>query len=73
MSAACHAFLVMVITPGFARHTAVVADKENNVGNATCLPLSKSFRPEIRKWPDGKSVVLVWHKDSVGETETLER
>jgi ABC-type phosphate transport system substrate-binding protein len=27
----------------------------------------------VKKWPDGKAVILVLHKDSAGETETLER
>jgi phosphate transport system substrate-binding protein len=52
---------------------AVVVNKENNVGNVTAVHLSKLFRSEVRKWPDGKAVVLVLHKDSAGETETLER
>jgi phosphate transport system substrate-binding protein len=52
---------------------AVVVNKDNNVENVTAVHLSKIFRSEIKKWPDGKAVVLVLHKDSVGETETLQR
>jgi ABC-type phosphate transport system substrate-binding protein len=52
---------------------AVVVNKENSVGNVTSVHLSKIFRSEIRKWPDGKAVILVLHKGSAGETETLER
>ena len=52
---------------------AVVVNKDNNIGNVTSVHLSKIFRSEIKKWPDGKAVVLVLHKDSEGETETLER
>ena len=26
-----------------------------------------------KKWPDGKDIVIVLHRDSEGETETLER
>ncbi|HTW32285.1 MAG TPA: hypothetical protein VMD76_11450, partial [Candidatus Sulfotelmatobacter sp.] len=33
----------------------------------------KIIRGEVKKWPDGRSIVLVLHKDSVGEAETLER
>jgi ABC-type phosphate transport system substrate-binding protein len=51
---------------------AVVVNKENNVGTVTAAHLSRIFRSEIKKWPDGKSVILVLHKDSAGETETLE-
>ena len=52
---------------------AVVVNKDNNVENVTAVHLSKIFRSEIKKWPDGKTVVVVLHKDSAGETETLER
>ncbi|MGA2921591.1 MAG: substrate-binding domain-containing protein [Candidatus Sulfotelmatobacter sp.] len=67
------AFLVTFLTPCFAHHMAVVVDKDNNVGNVAAAQLSRIFRAEIKKWPDGKTVVLVLHKDSVGENETLQR
>jgi ABC-type phosphate transport system substrate-binding protein len=52
---------------------AVVVNRDNNVGNVTSVHLSRIFRAEVKKWPDGKSVVLVLHKDSAGEAETLQR
>jgi len=52
---------------------AVVVNKDNNVGNVAAVHLSRIFRSEVKKWPDGKAVVLVLHKDSPGETETLQR
>jgi ABC-type phosphate transport system substrate-binding protein len=67
------AFLLMSLTPCFAHHMAVVVNKENSVGTVTAVHLSRIFRSEIKKWPDGKTVILVLHKDSAGETETLER
>ena len=67
------AFLVTFLTPCFAHHMAAVVDKNNNVGNVTAAHLSRIFRAEIKMWPDGKTVVLVLHKDSAGENETLER
>jgi ABC-type phosphate transport system substrate-binding protein len=48
-------------------------EQNNDVGNVTAVHLAKIFRCEIKKWPDGKNVVLVLHKASAGETETLER
>ncbi|MGA8441170.1 MAG: substrate-binding domain-containing protein [Candidatus Sulfotelmatobacter sp.] len=66
-------FLVTFLTPCFAHHMAVVVDKDNNVGNVTSAHLTRIFRSEVKKWPDGKTIVLVLHKDSTGETETLER
>ena len=67
------AFLAACLTPCFAHHTAVVVNKDNAVDNVTSAHLVKIVRGEIKKWPDGKNVVLVLHKDSAGETETLQR
>jgi len=67
------AFLCACLTPCFAHHTAVVVNKDNAVENVTSAHLSKIIRGEIKKWPDGKNIVLVLHRDSPGEAETLER
>ncbi len=66
------AFLLTFLTPCFAHHMAVIVNKDNAVGNVTAVHLSKMFRSEIKKWPDGKIIMLVLHKDSAGENETLE-
>jgi len=66
-------FFLTFLTPCFAHHMAVVVNKDNSVGNVTAVHLSRIFRSEIKKWPDGQAVVLVLHRDSAGETETLER
>jgi ABC-type phosphate transport system substrate-binding protein len=67
------AFVLAFLTPCFAHHMAVVVNKENTVENVTAVHLSKIFRSEMKKWADGKAIVLVLHKDSAGEVETLER
>ena len=67
------AFLTACLTPCFAHHTAVIVNKDNTVENVTSAHLAKMIRGEIKKWPDGKNIVLVLHKDSAGETETLQR
>lgn len=67
------AFLVACLTPCFAHHTAVVVNKDNAVGDVTSAHLAKIVRGEVKKWPDGKNIVLVLHRDSAGEAETLER
>jgi ABC-type phosphate transport system substrate-binding protein len=67
------AFLSVCLTPCFAHHTAVVVNKDNTVENVTSAHLAKIIRGEVKKWPDGKNIVLVLHKDSAGETETLQR
>ena len=67
------AFLSACLTPCFAHHQAVVVNKENAVDNVSSVHLSRIVRGEVKKWPDGRNIVLVLHKDSVGEDETLER
>jgi ABC-type phosphate transport system substrate-binding protein len=68
-----HVFLLSLLTPCFAHHMAIVVNKDNSVGEVTSAHLARMFRAELKKWPDGKSVVLVLHKNSGGEAETLER
>src|ERR1700690_3617069 len=67
------AFLLCPILPCFAHHMAVVVNKDNAVGEVASAHLAKIFRLEVKKWHDGKDVVLVLHKDSTGETSTLQR
>lgn len=69
--AALSVFLLACLTPCFAHHMAVVVNKENALTQVTADHLAKLLRSEIKKWPDGKAVVLVLHKNSAGETETL--
>jgi ABC-type phosphate transport system substrate-binding protein len=66
------AFFSASLTPCFAHHTAVIVNKQNTVENVTSAQLTKIIRGEIKKWPDGKNIILVLHKDSVGEREALE-
>jgi ABC-type phosphate transport system substrate-binding protein len=65
--------LLAFLTPCFAHHMAVVVNKDNKVENVTAVHLGKIFRTEVKLWPDGKNITLVLHKDSEGETETLQR
>lgn len=67
------AFLVAALTPCFAHHTAVVVNKGNSVGNLSSAHLVKIIHGEIKRWPDGTNIVLVLHRDSASEDETLER
>ena len=67
------AFIMCSLLPCFAHHMAVVVNKDNNVGAVTSAHLSKIFRLEVKKWHDDKDVILVLHKNSSGETSTLER
>jgi ABC-type phosphate transport system substrate-binding protein len=51
----------------------VVVNKDNTTENVSSAQLSKIVRGETKKWPDGKDIVLVLHKESEGENETLQR
>jgi ABC-type phosphate transport system substrate-binding protein len=51
---------------------AVVVNKENSVQNVTSAHLAKILRGEVKKWPDGRNVVLVLHTSSPGEMTTLQ-
>lgn len=66
------AFLLSFLTPCFAHHMAVVVNKDNDVGNITAVHLNQIVRLETKKWPNGKAIVVVLHRNSNGETETLE-
>jgi phosphate transport system substrate-binding protein len=66
-------FALLLVTPCFAHHMAVVVSKDNSVDNLTSAQLGKVFRAETRKWADGKPVALVFHRASVGESITLQR
>jgi ABC-type phosphate transport system substrate-binding protein len=52
---------------------AVVVNKDNGLAEVGSAHLSKIFRLEVKKWHDGKDVILVLHKNSSGEMITLER
>jgi ABC-type phosphate transport system substrate-binding protein len=67
------AFVMCSLLPCFAHHMAVVVNKDNSVGEVSSAHLAKILRLEVKKWRDDKDVILVFHKNSNGETSTLER
>jgi len=66
-------FAAISTAPCFAHHMAVVVSKQNGVTALSSGQLGKIFRAETKKWPDGKTIQLVLHKASKGETVTLQR
>ena len=66
------ASVTLSLTPCFAHHMAVVVNKDNTVQNVTSAHLAKIFKGEVKKWADGKNVVLVLHGYSQDELTTLE-
>ncbi len=65
------AWVAMSVAPCFAHHMAVVVHKDNTIQNVTSDHLAKIFKGEVKKWPDGKNVVIVLHSSSAGEMATL--
>lgn len=65
-------FVLFSLVPCFAHHMAVVVNKDSNVAEVSSAHLAKYFLLEDKKWPGGKEVVLVLHRDSAGENLTLE-
>lgn len=66
------AWVTLCIAPCFAHHMAVVVNKDNKVQNVTSAHLAKIVKGEVKKWADGKNVVLVLHGYSPDELTTLE-
>ena len=64
--------VTFLATPCFAHHIAVVVDKDNKTQNVTSAHLVKILKGEVKKWPDGKNVVLVLH-ETPDEITTLAR
>ncbi len=66
------AWVIVSLTPCFAHHIAVVVNKDNTVQNVTSAHLARIFKGDIKKWPDGKNVVLVLRGASPDQITTLE-
>jgi ABC-type phosphate transport system substrate-binding protein len=66
------AWVAFSVAPCFAHHMAVVVNKDNAVQNLTSAHLAKILKGEVKKWPDGKDVILVLHNSSPDEMVTLE-
>ena len=66
------AFILITLTPCFAHHMAVVVNRDSNVAEVSSTHLAKILLLEDRKWPGGKEIVIVLHKESAGETLTLQ-
>jgi phosphate transport system substrate-binding protein len=64
--------MMFLLTPCFAHHMALVVSKDNSVQNVTSAHLAKLLKGEVKKWADGKNVVLVLHGNSPDEMVTLE-
>lgn len=65
--------VLCLATPCLAHHMAIVTDKDNKIQNITSAQLAKIFKGDVKKWPDGRNVVVVLHSSSPDEVSTLSR
>lgn len=54
-----------------AKQLAVIVDKSNSVGAMSATELTKVFKFDSRKWPDGRNIVLVLRDPSTPEMQTV--
>jgi phosphate transport system substrate-binding protein len=66
------AFFVFSLLPCYAHHLAVVVNSSSTVDSVSVEDLSKIFKAETRKWPDGREVVIIM-QGTADERNTLER
>ena len=59
-------FSMATFVPCFAHHIAVVVNKSNHVENIPSARLAKMVQSEIKQWPDGSDIILVFHHASSG-------
>jgi len=65
--------VLCLVTPCLAHHMAVVTDKDNKIQNISSAQLARIFKGEVKKWPDGRNVIVVLHSSSPDEVATLSR
>jgi hypothetical protein len=63
------ALLVMAWLPCEAKNMAVVVDKGNITANVAAADLAKILQSATRKWPDGKTIIVVMRDLSLPEVQ----
>jgi ABC-type phosphate transport system substrate-binding protein len=71
----CVLCISLLLTPCFgvaseAKQLAVIVDKSNNVSGMTAVDLTKMFKFESHKWPDGRNVIVVLRDPTSPEMQT---
>jgi ABC-type phosphate transport system substrate-binding protein len=67
------AIVLSCCASAFAHHVAIVAQKENSIQNLTTAELGKILKSDIRKWPNGRDIVVVINRNSTGSMDLLQR
>lgn len=66
-------FVLLSFVPSYAHHLAVVVGKGNDVDGMTSANLARILTAENRRWPDGKNVIIILHRQSAVQMEILRR
>ena len=75
MSIGRRIWLLLTLIAGLAascegRQLAVIVDKTNTTGGLSAMDLTKVFKFDSHKWPDGRPVILVLRDPSTPEMKT---
>jgi phosphate transport system substrate-binding protein len=65
-------WVLAAAAPAYAHHMAVVVNHDTAVQNMSSAQLARIIKGDVKKWSDGKNVLLVLHGSSSGELATLE-
>lgn len=69
-------FLILLLllaglgVPAAAKQLAVIVDKTNSTGGISAADLTRVFKFDNHKWPDGRPVILVLRDPSTPEMQT---
>jgi ABC-type phosphate transport system substrate-binding protein len=66
------AVLVSCYASAFAHHVAVITQKENSLQNLSSVELGKIFKSDMKKWPNGRDIVIVLNANSPDSMEMLQ-
>src|SRR5258708_38680914 len=75
MSIGKHLCILLLLAPFLgvaseAKQLAVIVDKSNNVSGMTAVDLTKMFKFDNHKWPDGRNVIVVLRDPTSPEMQT---
>jgi hypothetical protein len=59
--------------PAYAHHLAVIVPKVSATASVTSEDLAKIMKSELRKWPDGTTIVIVMTRNSAPSLQVVER
>ena len=67
------AVMVSCCASAFAHHVAVITQKQSSIQNLSSVELGKIFKSDMKKWPNGRDVVIVVNRNSPASMGLLQR